>query len=399
MKMKKRRILLATGIFPPDIGGPAAMLEALALGFARYGYAVTIITYSDMQTESNAADNVFKLIRILRRTRFHYLEYFFKLCLSSFKSDLIYVTETYSVGFFVCFLKKFFHKKYILRFVGDSAWESSMQNGWIKDDPKEFIVKKYSAEIERLKERRKMILLNADRVIVVSDFLKSLAISIGVSPEKITLIYNSVDFIKISGEIEKKSVLIKKLFPADAKLLLTVCRLVKWKGIDSLVRVFSGLLGQGKDIYLLIAGDGPERENLFNLVEKLKISQRVKFLGAISKNDVFSYMLSADLFILNSQYEGFSHTLLEAMSCGLPIIASRVGGNPELIENEKTGLLFTYNSQEEIEKCISRIFSDRILAENFARNSKEKIKDFSWEKNILAQIEIASEAIGDVFKK
>ena len=105
-----------------------------------------------------------------------------------------------------------------------------------------------------------------------------------------------------------------------------------------------------------------------------------------------NYFRAADLFILNSDYEGLSHTLLEAMKAGVPVITTNVGGNPEVIENEKEGLLFGYNNEAELLAAATRILTDSELASRLVKNASEKLKNFNWEKAVAETAVVIREA-------
>ena len=126
------KILIATGIYPPDFRGPATMLKALPSDLAGRGMRVKVITYSDIKASPAERGRV---IRILRRGPdvFRHLNYFSRLLLYSFWADLIYATDIYSVGYFAYLAKKLTGRKYVIRFAGDSAWETAVRQGATSD--------------------------------------------------------------------------------------------------------------------------------------------------------------------------------------------------------------------------------------------------------------------------
>lgn len=378
--MKNKKILIATGIFPPDIGGPATMLGNLAHSLKECGFEIKILTYikKRINLETEKQKNNYKIYRININSIFAKINYFFKLLKLSKTVDVIYTTDTYSVGYFTYLIKKLTGKKYILRFTGDSAWETARANNWIKDYIVDFQEKKYNSKIEKLKKRRNKILFNADKIIVDCKFNKKLAKIIGVPAEKVEVIYNSIDF-KISKIDKNKVQQIKNNYPG--KIIMTACRLTPWKGTEKIIEILAEI---NSNINFLILGDGLELEKLKVESRKLKVESNVHFLGKISQDEIENYFSIADVFILNSQYEGLSHTLLEVMKIGRPIVASNCGGNSELIENNQTGLLVEYGNNSELQNAILKILNDAKLAEKFSQNAKEKIKEFKW-KNVLNQ--------------
>ncbi len=358
------------------------MLEALAKALQKRGFEIRIVTYADMAGDGNEGG-----IRIYRVSRnqsriFRYILYFWRMWKLAAKwADVIYVTDTYSVGYFAYLIKKLLHKKYIVRFVGDSAWEASIANGWITDSIVDFQDKKYCKKIEDLKRRRKTVLANADSVIVVSHFLADVAGKIGVLPERIRLIYNSIDFLE-AGENAEKTREIKQYYGDGKRMVITACRLTPWKGADGIIKILPRLKERIGGISFLVLGDGLEMENLKEMAIRWGVGDAVHFLGRVDHGEILDYFRAADLFILNSNYEGLSHTLLEAMRAGVPVITTNVGGNPEVIENEKEGLLVGYNNEAELLEAATRILTNRELTGRLVENAREKLKDFNWEKAV-----------------
>lgn len=387
--MPNKKILIATGIYPPDIGGPATILKALINSLENNGFDIKLITYSNVAKQEDDGDKIF---RIDRKKIFNQISYFIKMHQLARWADLIYVTDTYSVGYFAYLMKKILNKKYVVRFVGDSAWETALNNGWTSDYIVDFQNRKYSSKIERLKARRKKILTEADRIIAVSNFIGSVAEQIGVDKNKIKIIYNSIDFIDegavVNSEVEK----IKSSF-GGAKIIATACRLTLWKGVDGIIKVMPKLKEKFGQIVLLVLGDGPELENLKNLAKKLDVENNVKFLGRVKHGEVANYFTAADLFILNTNYEAMSHTLLEVMRVKTPIIATTSGGNLEVIENNKDGLLISYNNEKELYLAVVKILDSKNLADELVKNATEKLKIFNWDKTIYETAQLLNELI------
>jgi len=386
---KIKNILLATGIFPPDIGGPATMLEALARDLIKNGFQVKILTYADNDQKS---DKEFEVFRINKNKKYKNIFFLYNMYKLSDWADVVYTTDTYSVGYFTYLMKKYLGKKYVLRFAGDSAWEVATAQGLIDDYIVDFQFKKYNEEIERLKDRRDKIMKNADMVIAVSDFMKDLAIKIGVQEEKIKTIYNSIDFIKESVSEEKVRE-IKTKYGQNSKVIMTACRLTPWKGIDGIIRIIPKLKEKFGNVNFLILGEGEEKNDLINLARKLSVEDDVCFLGKIEHKEMLNYYKSADVFVLNTNYEGLSHTLLEVMKAGTPIVTTNIGGNPEVVENGENGFLVEYNNEDQLLKACEAIFIDMELQNKFIQNSKKKLEKFKWENTVNETINILNKYV------
>jgi glycosyltransferase involved in cell wall biosynthesis len=390
------KILIATGIYPPDIGGPATILKALAEALRARGFVIKIITYSDHKTSSTDEQDIYRIKRagagqgVFRwwQNLSSLVSYFLKMSFLARQVDLLYVTDTYSVGYFAYLLHKFLGKKYIIRFAGDSAWETATARGWTFDEITDFQDHKYNQTIEKLKIRRQKILKGARQVIAVSNFMSGLALKIGVSADKIKIIYNSIDFIKEEVINEEASRKIRQQFPSQEKIIITTCRLVPWKGVEALLKILPKIIKQVGPTRLLVLGSGPELNNLQNLASELKITDKVEFLGAIDHQQIVNYLAAADLFILNTHYEGLSHTLLEAMRAGVPIVSTNSGGNPEVITSGLDGWLVAYNDLEDLEKAAEEILTNHDLSEKFTQNARIKLKKFNWQKTVEETVDL-----------
>ncbi|HLD28558.1 MAG TPA: glycosyltransferase family 4 protein [Patescibacteria group bacterium] len=385
--MKNRKILIATGIYPPDIGGPATILEALSAELISRGYEVGVLTYSDV---SRQVDDKPYVYRVKKGKFYSHLIYFFKMLTLALWCDLIYVTDTYSVGRFAYLMKKIIGKKYILRFAGDSAWEMAVASGQTTDYIVDFEDNKYDFKIEATKDRRRKIMTGADGVIAVSNFMAGLAEKIGVGRHNIRTIYNSIDFINNDVAVEKVRE-IRNRYGNDTKIIATACRLMPWKGVDGIIRIMNKLFSEFGRVNLLVLGDGPELDNLKELAKASQVDKRVHFLGKISHNQVSAYYQAIDLFILNTNYEGLSHTLLEVMKAGTPVVATNVGGNPELIASGQDGLLVEYNNDEQLFLAVKKILSDNVVGDNMVKSANEKLKKFNWENTIFETVRLINE--------
>ncbi|MDP2709125.1 MAG: glycosyltransferase [bacterium] len=359
----RSKILIATGIYPPDIGGPATMLEALAGSLSKLGFEIRIITYAD-RTESGP---VYRISRDQNKIA-RYFKYFWQLWLLSRQTDILYVTDTYSVGYFAYLIKKLTGKKYIIRFAGDSAWEMAAGAGWIEDCITDFQGIKYNKRIEKLKSRRKKILINADKVIAVSNFMAKIASNIGVSAEKTAVIYNAVDFFPVPP---------KREVPLNPTLVYAG-RLVAWKGVEMLIGAVGELKKYYPNIIFKILGSGPEEIKLKKMADSLELLNNIIFHGRVSEEESHEIFSNSTIFILNSNYEGLPHSVLNAMRSGLPVITTPVGGNLEVITDGENGLFAPYNKLEDWLAAISKLLADQNLQQKFSENGLETVKKFKW---------------------
>lgn len=371
------KILIATGIYPPDIGGPATYSKILKDELSKHGIGVEILSFGEVR----------HLPKIIR----HFV-YFLKCLRRGSRADLIFAQDPVSVGLPSVLAAKILRKKFALKIVGDYAWEqyqnkifnfqfrtSSLRTKAIFNfvDLDKFQTQRFDFLTELRRKIQKFVARKADKIIVPSEYLKRIITKGWSVPEgKIKVIYNCV-----SGMDN----VISHSDSADKRYLLSIGRLVPWKGFDVLIEAMAELPQEFK---LIIIGGGPEKERLENGVKKLKLENRVKLTGTISKEKVYDYFLRAKVFALNTGYEGLPHVILEAMACGVPIITTNIGGNPELIENGCNGILVEYNNKEQIKEAILRLWNDAELREKFVENSYKMLDKFSLANMIERTIEV-----------
>ena len=130
---------------------------------------------------------------------------------------------------------------------------------------------------------------------------------------------------------------------------------------------------------VLLVGDGPERPALERKAERIGVGDRVRFLGFFSHDRVPAAMAHADVLVLPSVYEELGTVLLEAMWAGLPIVASRTGGIPDVIEDGVNGLLVPPGEPEVLARAIDRVLADRGLAYRLSEGAQARAKDYDWE--------------------
>jgi len=188
---------------------------------------------------------------------------------------------------------------------------------------------------------RKTLYSLTDALFTVSNELREFhAKQAGISPGRIQVLYNGVDTEKYKPRNELRSAILAELgIPAQSVVVGSVGRMVAIKDYPFTLRIVSELLREGRDIYLLLVGAGPELSSLQELVRNsATLNGRVHFCGF--SNGISRLLNAMDIFVQASRAEGMSNTLLEAMASGLPLVAARVGGNPEVVSEGETGFLF-----------------------------------------------------------
>jgi len=191
----------------------------------------------------------------------------------------------------------------------------------------------------------------ADRLRVVSSRIKDYIIKkLSYPAEKIDILPVFVDIEKLKQE---KEIDIKPKYPGFDFYFLTLSRLVKVKNIPLQLKALSKLKQSYPKFLLIIVGDGPERKKLEKLVLKLNLKENVIFEGW--QRDVVSYLKSSDCLLLSSNYEGYGRAIIEALIFGLPVIATKVGIAPEVIENGGNGFLVEVGNEKEYLEALEKI--------------------------------------------
>lgn len=165
------------------------------------------------------------------------------------------------------------------------------------------------------------------------------------------------------------------------KTIITVGRLHYQKDFETIIRAFKIYLTEirNQKNILVIIGDGPLKLKLKKIVSELKININVKFTGWV--NNVFPYLKKADIFVFSSNYEGFGYVILEAMSCGLPIISTDTPFGPrEILDNGKYGILVPMKDPKAMAEAIYQLLTDEKKYQYYSKKSLERVKNFSEEK-------------------
>jgi glycosyltransferase involved in cell wall biosynthesis len=153
---------------------------------------------------------------------------------------------------------------------------------------------------------------------------------------------------------------------------------VPWKGFDILIEVVKELPGW----QLIIVGDGPEKNNLENIIKNLELNKRVKLIGAIPREKLLELLSQASIFILNTSFESFSFQVVEAMNAGVPVITTNISNLSEIIKSGREGILVEPNNKNQIIIAIKKIEEDKNFREMIIKNAHDKVQQFSIENTI-----------------
>ncbi len=318
-------LLITTGIFPPDIGGPATYVPQIARGLLERGHMVTVLTLSDSLENKHHA-YPFRVVRLLRAQPkpLRMAQTVYTIWRLGRAAHALFVN---GVALEAALANIALGKPLVLKVVGDLAWERATEQGWSDETFEAFQTARHGPKIAILKALRAWWTRRAHRIIVPSRYLARWVSKWGVPEDRITVIYNVVT---------RPNGLSASASPLKTPVkLVTAGRLVPLKRVDGIFEVIAGM----KDVGLLVIGDGPERKRLESRVSELGINDRVFFTGEREQRETLALMAACDVFVLNSTHEGLPHVVLEAMTLGLPVVATAVGGTPEVVVDGETGQL------------------------------------------------------------
>lgn len=179
--------------------------------------------------------------------------------------------------------------------------------------------------------------------------------------------------------------------------LVCVSRLIPRKGVADLLQALAGITTL--EYKLTVVGEGPIDADLGRMADDLGVSDRVRFVGYKSAEELDQYYVDADAFVLPTRSEAFANVILEAMAAALPVIATRVGGVAEAVVDGKTGILVEPRQPDQLAAAIQRLAYDRLLARRYGLSGQERVlKQFTWAEIADRYIEaysLASETIVD----
>ena len=370
---------MTVGIYPPDIGGPATFVPKIAKYFQdELNYEIEILTLSDNKN-SNINDD-FSVKRIDRNLPiiYRWLKTIFTIYKLGKNKDLIFVN---GLGTEATIANIFLKKKIIRKIVGDPVWERAYSKAKISESFDEFQVKNYGFSILIQKKVRSFSIKKSDIVVTPSQHLKNFILNLGFK-NKIEIINNGV-FIPEENT---------NIFTNDQINITIVSRLVSHKNIKKIIRAISDL--NDPLIYLNIIGDGPELNQLQKISLESNNKDNIIFHGKLNRDEINHIFLNSDIYIQASNYEGLPHSLLEAMSYGIPVLCTPVGECKDILGNEDRGYILDLPvSKNNIKSKISEIIGEKDIAnkkgergKNFINEKYNLTNSFNLYKNLFTRL-------------
>ncbi len=372
--METIRVCILSGIYPPDAGGPANFAFTFSNFLNEGKVSVSVKTYTDGSSYTSKDGNI-ELTALSRELSIpiRYVQMILEIIREARDGSHILANGCFLEVYLASLIYKF---SYTAKVPGDIVWERARTSKRTSSDIERFQKERLGISYKIFRAIFSRSLIKAKNVIVPSQQLKVLCNGWGVKNYKLHVIGNSVDIAKFKP----------KNRPSREYDFVTVCRLVPWKGVAEIIKCALKL-----NASLLIIGDGPERENLQSMSSGSK--SRIDFLGSASREEVLEKLNSSRAFILNSSFEATSYSLLEAMACGLPVIANENTGSEEIITNEVDGFLCGQGTGLRLQEAMSRMMDNSELRDSMGLFAQQKVFDFySTLVNFPRILEVATDA-------
>lgn len=352
-------ITLATGLYPPEIGGPATYAAMLEAELPARGITVTTVPFGWVRRYP-------KIIR--------HVVYAWKLWRASKEADIMYALDPISVGVPALWVARLRKVPFLVRLGGDYAWEQGRVRFGVTSTLDEFLEAPdtWPWQVRLLAKIQTYVVGKAVRAVVPSKYLRSVVERWGIAPDHIKVIYSALYPLTVSGTRAE----LRRQFGYTDPTIVSAGRLVPWKGFRALIDVVAKLKAHYPQITLVIVGDGEDMQRLKDQVAKRGLIEQVRFTGRISKDALGATIKAADVFVLNTAYEGLSHQLIEVMDLGTPIVTTTAGGNPELITDGVTGYTIPFNDEAKLEESIVRVLNHPESRERITQSARARSKQF-----------------------
>ena len=224
----------------------------------------------------------------------------------------------------------------------------------------------------------------ASGMITVCQALKDVLVGLNVEPGRITVLRNGVDLDMFHPPRDREA--LRRQQGIHRTTLLSVGNLIRGKGHDLVIRALQELPGTE----LVIIGSGEEDAALRQLAASSGVADRVTFTGTLAHDRLAEYYGAADVLVLASRREGWANVLLESMACGTPVVATRVGGTPEVVAGKEAGVLMERRDVDSLVKSV------RMLQENYPdRDTVRRYAErFGWDETTQGQLDLFSAILG-----
>ena len=353
-----------SGIWPPDVGGPASHAPEVAAGLTERGHAVEVVTTAS----APPAEQPYRVRYVSRALPpgVRHAAVSSLVARAARSADVVYATSMLgrtAVGAAIA------HAPLVLKVSGDPAYERSLRRGWYAGTLADFQHARLGAPSAALRRWRTLAAARPAHLVCPSAFLREIVLSWGVQPDRVTVVPNAAPPLPELPSQEEA----RRRFGVDGSTLAFAGRLTAAKALD----VAFDAVAQVDGVTLLVAGEGEERARLV-----ARAPANVRLLGPLDRGGVLELFRAADAALLSSAWENFPHALVEALAVGTPVLATRVGGIPEIVVDGENGLLVPSGDAAALAGAIGRFFADAELRARLTAAAAPSAQRFAPEQTV-----------------
>jgi len=341
-------VLVVTGIWPPDVGGPASHSPELAARLHAGGHRVEVLTTA----VAAPATEAYPMHWIGRGSPpgLRHATFALRLARLARAADVVYVNSVLTRGISGARAAR---RPVVVKLTDDPAYERARRFGLFGGDLDGFQSFDGGPRVRALRALRDTALRRASLIVCPSAYLREHALGWGLRPEQVVVVENAIpELPELPTREQARSEL-----EVEGSVLAFAGRLGPAKALE----VALAALVELEEVTLFLAGDGPERASLEFLAAELGLGERVRFLGAVGRREVLELFRAADVSVLSSAWENFPHTLVEALAVGTPVVATAVGGVPEIVRDGENGLLVPPGDPAALAAALRRFLGDAEL--------------------------------------
>jgi glycosyltransferase involved in cell wall biosynthesis len=352
------RIAFLTGIWPPDVGGPATHGPDFSRFLVARGHTVRVVTMGD----GEPAERPCEVDVVSRRLPFplRYGLVALRGARAARHADVLYASATLGASAAAAILAR---RPFVAKLTSDPAYERARRYSIFSGTTADFQTA-HSCPIRALKAVRNASLRRAHTIVVPSAFLARIAASWGLDPGRIHVLTNPAP--------PPSDVRAEHLPPGT---FVFVGRLTEAKDLPTAIAAIE-LVPAAR---LVIVGDGTDRAELERVTAASQAAGRIEFRGSLSRDEALRVVAGADAGLLSSAWENLPHSAVEALSVGVPMVATAVGGVPEVVRDGENGLLVPPGRPDELAAAMRRILDESGLRERLAAAAKPSVEAISSE--------------------
>jgi glycosyltransferase involved in cell wall biosynthesis len=365
-------VLVVSGIWPPDVGGPASHAPDVAAYLHAHGHDVEVVVTA-AHAPAPEAYPVHWISRSIPKGAIH-ARTGIEIARRASRADVVYTTGMFGRSAAGASLAR---TPYVIKLTADPAFERARRRGIVGGDVDAFQGARGGAVVRVLRVARDAELRHAAHVFTPSSYLRELAVAWGVDASHVSVLPNPSPPLP---ELAPRDELRAKL-GIDGPALAFAGRLTAQKSLRVALEALAAVDGAT----LLIAGEGDERATIERDVAELGLGRRVRLLGAQPREQVLELFAAADASLLSSSWENFPHTVVEALAVGTPVIATSTGGVAEVVRDGENGLLVPVGDAAALAAAIDRYLSDDGLRARLRGSARASVAAYEPER-IFAQL-------------